>query len=286
MGGGTQAFNAARARARLIPTATQIVSANATAQATFLQVFANVTFPATFSQAANDREENLTDFYFASKQKLPSPWGIAAIWGRRCGAAAMFDGIFGPAASNSDTEELGSGEVDTQCSVSELQTMIHDWEHRDIPLPRTPPLAITDSTLAGKTPSSGQQDFVVADTNVETAAGAQDHGPDHCAPSSPPRCRSRSRSRLQSRLQHAHACAKATGIAVDRVAPLIEAYSAWQPQLVAHFEVLRSRQLQRYRIRSLLMEGVGVGMGSCGVGFQAMVCCGCVFCFHCVGENG
>ena len=68
MGGGTQAFNAARARARLIPTATQIVSANATAQATFLQVFANVTFPATFSQAANDREENLTDFYFASKQ--------------------------------------------------------------------------------------------------------------------------------------------------------------------------------------------------------------------------
>ena len=218
---------------------------------------------------------------------LPSPWGIAAIWGRRCGAAAMFDGIFGPAASNSDTEELGSGEVDTQCSASELQTMIHDWEHRDIPLPRTPPLAITDSTLAGKTPSLGQQDFVVADTNVETAASAQDHGPDHCAPSSPPRCRSRSRSRLQSRLQHAHAIAKATGIAVDRVAPLIEAYSAWQPQLVAHFKVLRSRQLQRYRMtRSLLMEGVGVGMGSCGVGFQAMVCCGCVFCFDCVGENG
>ena len=69
MGGGTQAFNAARARARLLPTANQIVSANATAQATFLQVFANVTFPATFSQPANDREENLNDFYFASKQK-------------------------------------------------------------------------------------------------------------------------------------------------------------------------------------------------------------------------
>ena len=68
MGGGTQASNAARARARLIPTATQIASANATAQATFLQVFANVTFPATFSQAANDREENLNDFYFASKK--------------------------------------------------------------------------------------------------------------------------------------------------------------------------------------------------------------------------
>jgi hypothetical protein len=69
MGGGTQASTVARARARLIPTATQIASANATAQATFLQVFANATFPATFSQAANDREENLNDFYFASKQK-------------------------------------------------------------------------------------------------------------------------------------------------------------------------------------------------------------------------
>jgi hypothetical protein len=70
MGGGTQAPTVARARARLIPTATQIASArNATAQATSLQVFANVTFPATFSQADNDREENLNDFYFASKQK-------------------------------------------------------------------------------------------------------------------------------------------------------------------------------------------------------------------------
>jgi hypothetical protein len=68
MGGGAQVFAAARARAKLIPTATQIASANATAQATFLQVFANVTFPASFPQAASDREESLSDFYYVSKK--------------------------------------------------------------------------------------------------------------------------------------------------------------------------------------------------------------------------
>jgi hypothetical protein len=49
MGGGTQAFSAARARAKLIPTAAQVTSATASAQETFLQVFAEVTFPAALS---------------------------------------------------------------------------------------------------------------------------------------------------------------------------------------------------------------------------------------------
>ena len=40
----------------------------ATAQATSLQVLANATFPAAFSQAASDREEGLSDFYFVSKK--------------------------------------------------------------------------------------------------------------------------------------------------------------------------------------------------------------------------
>jgi hypothetical protein len=40
----------------------------ATAQATSLQVLANATFPAALSQAASDREESLSDFYFVSKK--------------------------------------------------------------------------------------------------------------------------------------------------------------------------------------------------------------------------